>query len=232
LINFNKGDYKIERDLIVDQIFEVLKKQILAGKLKPNERLIEKQIANSFNVSRSPVREALAKLEHEGLVYRKKQYRRVEVITEKKIVEQYQLWQMIEGYGAQLACQNVEDKDIQKLENICQKMESNVEDLAMYRNLNLSFHEQLVQSCPNKKIIEMHTQVITHNRWVMNFTLMDEMDPKLSISDHRNILEAYKEKQLVALENYIRSHIENALKRVKNNFNRYSEYEGSSEDIL
>ena len=71
MINFNKGDYKIERDLIVDQIFEVLKKQILAGKLKPNERLIEKQIANSFNVSRSPVREALAKFEHEGLVSRK-----------------------------------------------------------------------------------------------------------------------------------------------------------------
>ena len=216
-LNKSTGE-KIDRSLIADQVYRILKRNILDGKLLPNTRLIELHLAEAFNLSRAPIREALANLEHSGLVYRRKQYRYVQEITDKHIIENYQAWQMVEGFGGQIACKDSKKKDIEQLENIYNLMEHNINNLSEYRGLNYKFHKYLIIPCHNTIIKKYHTQILTHVQWVMNITISDILDPKISICEHKNILDAFKEKDILALEKNIRSHIGGALERARNRY--------------
>ena len=109
----NMDDYKPLRDLV----FENLREAILKGDLNPGDRLMEVQLANKLGVSRTPVREAIRKLELEGLVImlpRKGAY--VADMSLKDIIEVLEIRASLEGLAAYLASERMSDEDIKKLE--------------------------------------------------------------------------------------------------------------------
>mgnify|MGYP002733969358 FL=1 len=117
LTKLNLDEYKPLRDVV----FESLREAILEGKLSPGQRLMEVQLAEQLGVSRTPVREAIRKLELEGLVVmlpRKGAY--VADISLKDLVDVLEIRASLEGLSASLAAERMHEDDIKKLEKIVQ----------------------------------------------------------------------------------------------------------------
>src|SRR5690606_12292208 len=109
----NLDNYKPLRELV----FEVLREAIITGKLRPGERLMEVQLAEELGVSRTPVREAIRKLELEGLVLmipRRGAY--VAEISMKDIADVFEIRAALEGLAAQLAAERCTPEEIENLE--------------------------------------------------------------------------------------------------------------------
>lgn len=112
---------------IRELIFQYLRELIVRGKLVPEDPLIEEDLAKGFNVSRTPVREAIRKLELEGLVRRNP--RRGVVVrkfTLDDIEEIYDLRSVLEGYAARLAAKNIAPEKIEKLELLHKQMTDSI----------------------------------------------------------------------------------------------------------
>lgn len=118
LTKLNLDNYKPLRDVV----FENLREAILEGKLKPGQRLMEVQLAEQLGVSRTPVREAIRKLELEGLVVmlpRKGAY--VANMSLKDIMDVLEVRASLEGLAAYLAAERISDEDIKKLKDISEE---------------------------------------------------------------------------------------------------------------
>ena len=118
LTKLNLDEYKPLRDVV----FENLREAIVEGRLKPGQRLMEVQLAEQLGVSRTPVREAIRKLELEGLVVmlpRKGAY--VANMSLKDLKDVLEIRASLEGLAASLAAERISDEDIKKLEFIIEE---------------------------------------------------------------------------------------------------------------
>ena len=113
LVPIRLDNYKPLRELV----FESLREAIIQGKLGPGERLMEIQLAEEMGVSRTPVREAIRKLELEGLVVmipRKGAY--VAGLSLKDIADVFEIRRALEGLAAELASERATDEELEQME--------------------------------------------------------------------------------------------------------------------
>lgn len=204
---------------IVSQVTKNIRDEILKGKLKNGERLIQEEWAKKLNVSRMPVREAFNKLEVEGLVEvipRKGSI--VSSITKSDIEEIYSMRAFLEGQAVEKSLPFLEDRDKDELENILEKMEAlNISDETNdeYTMLNSNFHEILRKDCPwprLKKMVEnLGISPIAPN-------LLKDYYSETQ-KEHRNIYKAVIRNNPEELRSAIEYHI----LRTKNNLIEYME---------
>ena len=108
----NMNEYLPLRDVV----FNTLRKAILRGELKPGERLMEIQLANKLGVSRTPIREAIRKLELEGLVLMiPRKGAEVAQITEKNMRDVLEVRKALEELAVQLACEKITAEEIEEM---------------------------------------------------------------------------------------------------------------------
>jgi DNA-binding GntR family transcriptional regulator len=119
----------LERPNLRDHIYEILKKEIILRKIKPGEKINEEELAKSLQVSRTPVRETLLRLEHEGIV---------EIIprrgafvvsqSKQKVMDILQVREVLEGLVARLATENMDERILNRLRNCLKKISSTKND--------------------------------------------------------------------------------------------------------
>lgn len=110
----NMNEYLPLRDVV----FNTLRKAILRGELKPGERLMEIQLANKLGVSRTPIREAIRKLELEGLVLMiPRKGAEVAQITEKNMQDVLEVRKALEELSVQLACERITPEQVEEMRN-------------------------------------------------------------------------------------------------------------------
>ena len=108
----NMNEYLPLRDVV----FNTLRKAILRGELKPGERLMEIQLANKLGVSRTPIREAIRKLELEGLVLMiPRKGAEVAQITEKNMQDVLEVRKALEELSVQLACERITPEQVEEM---------------------------------------------------------------------------------------------------------------------
>lgn len=146
---------------LVNEVTSRLRNEILNGKLKEGERLVQDEWAEKLNVSRTPIREALKQLEMEGLVkLTPRKGAIVTPITVEDIEEIYHMRSILEGIVVERSLPYLTDEDKEKLGEILYEMENlEISDTTndRYIALNASFHEILRKGCPwtrAKKIID------------------------------------------------------------------------------
>ena len=99
-----------------DVVFNTLRQGILTGELKPGERLMEIHLANKLGVSRTPIREAIRKLELEGLVIMiPRKGAEVADITEKSLRDVLEVRKALEELAVQLACEKITQEELEEL---------------------------------------------------------------------------------------------------------------------
>jgi DNA-binding GntR family transcriptional regulator len=200
---------------IAQQVFKILEEEILSGKYKPGDRLIEREIADRLEISRIPVREALLSLERWGLVIatgRNRKGREVIGINRRGIEENYSIKELIE---AAALCEKSlkQDKNFfNGLAKLIGEMKQRVEkqDVENYRKLNWQFHHEIAKSLNNQKLYEIFCDMDKRTRWFQNLTLF-QVRMERSLVEHQRMLQACREKDLQKIRALMKAHYSQAV---------------------
>ena len=216
---------------LVDKIFNIVESNIIEGKLKPRSLLAEDKLAKIFGTSRSPVREALLRLENIGLVVRTTQNRKIVALLSSGLAEEYyQVWEMVESFAGGLTCEIATERTYLQLESVLLEMEktSGTEEFARYRRLNYEFHSLFVEECPNQSLSQLYDRAVKSIQWCWNLSLHHRDDIVRSNSEHKKLYAAFKKREKAEFEALVRKHIYEASIRFLCNFKNIPEsVEGS-----
>ena len=211
-----------------EQVHKRLKDSIVNEVLPPNKRLIEEKIAAEMGTSRTPVREAMQKLEKEGLIHKlPRGGYAISVITISDIEEVFGIRSILEGHAAYLATLRVTDEDIKALEEIVRKeekrlTEKNTDELV---TLNTEFHEKLYKAARSAKLYGMINDL---RDYIYRFRIIIFRYPdmaEISIQDHKDMISLMKAKRATKVERLVRKHIirgRNLIKKkIKRDISKY-----------
>ncbi len=205
-------DYPVERPLTLrERIVEFIKDSIINGRLKPGERVPEHEIAESFGISRTPIREAFRQLESEGfitVVPRKGAV--VSPITAKDVREFYAVKSLLDGYAARLACRKFTEKEIKRLKSLNQQMLRCAEknDVSGFYRLDNQFHNVFLSTCGNDKLCQLAHQIAEQFKRFRITALSMPGRMRTSITQHREIIEAFAQRNEDLVERLVRENAE------------------------
>jgi len=148
---------KLECANFSDAVFKKLKQAILVGTLKPGERLRQAELSRTYGVSRAPVRDAIRRLAHEGLVTISGQSACVSAVSPEEFLEIYRIREVLEAMAARLSVPRVTNETLLHLERILEEMEkvSKDGDLTKWLELNRKFHIDSYASCESPLLLKM-----------------------------------------------------------------------------
>jgi DNA-binding GntR family transcriptional regulator len=223
LVPIKLDNYKPLRELV----FESLREAIISGRLKPGERMMEIQMAEEMGVSRTPVREAIRKLELEGLVVmipRKGAY--VAGLSLKDIVEVFEIRGALEGLAAELAAERITDDELENLERYLVRITEDIEkgDLVKVVETDTDFHTQLYKASRNDWLLQIINNLREQIQRFRTTSLSYPGRMKEAVEEHRQIVEAISirngklarklaQEHIDKAENSLMSIIQNGIKR-------------------
>lgn len=141
-----------------DVVFNTLRQAILRGELKPGERLMEIQLANKLGVSRTPVREAIRKLELDGLVLMiPRKGAEVAQISEKNLRDVLEVRRSLEALAVRLACERISRQELLELKEAEQAFEEVLgnDDITVVAEADVAFHSAIYISTDNQRLIQL-----------------------------------------------------------------------------
>lgn len=195
-----------------DVVFNTLRKAILKGELKPGERLMEIALAQRLGVSRTPVREAMRKLELEGLVVMiPRRGAQVANITEKDLNDVLEVRIALENLSIQKACSCMTEEELEKLKEAALKFESMTENgnLVRLAEADVEFHEVIYQSSDNRRLNQVLNNLREQiYRYRVEY-LKDETTRKTLVKEHEEIYEAIRARDVKKAQEIAYCHIEN-----------------------
>lgn len=197
-------------DLIASDVHQRLRTKILTLEYKPGTRLVEDELTSIFDAGRTPVREALLRLQGEGLVSRQRGWV-VEAGDPSSFRSIFEARIAIEGYAARLASQRIDNDGLTRLEALLADMENVDRPRAEINRLNRAFHVEIVQLSANSLFVEMHerTQFQYWNLRLPVVFLKEQLGH--STQQHRAIFDALKRRDGDAAERVAREHIETTM---------------------
>lgn len=154
MLQQNMNEYLPLRDVV----FNTLRQAILTGELKPGERLMEIHLADRLGVSRTPIREAIRKLELEGLVIMiPRKGAQVAKITEKNLKDVLEVRKALDMLAVKLACQRMSEEEKVELKKACDEFarviqNNNTKDIT---EADVRFHDIILNSTGNDRLIQL-----------------------------------------------------------------------------
>ena len=197
-----------------DVVFNTLRQAILTGELKPGERLMEIHLANKLGVSRTPIREAIRKLELEGLVHiipNKGAF--VEGVTLQDVKDIYEIRTLLEGLCARWAAERITQEQLEELEEIVflSDFHYSKENWDQILELDNRFHEMVYEACASKELTRVLRDYHHYLQRIRRITLEEKARAHASINEHRAIAEALKARDARTAEECARLHIRNTI---------------------
>jgi DNA-binding GntR family transcriptional regulator len=192
-----------------DAAYRALRQAILQGDLAPGERLRSDALAGDLKVSRTPVREALRKLEAEGLVARSGSGLIVREFSEQDLTELFYVREALEGMAARLAAENATPSEIADIRELLDDMETVRErgDIAGLRPLTAEFHRLVGRAAHNGRLLHSIESLLEHVRQMQTSTLLQvEGRPAEALGEHRDLLAAIEARDAERAEQLARGH--------------------------
>lgn len=200
-----------------DLVFNTLRQAILTGELKPGERLMEIHLAEKMGVSRTPIREAIRKLELEGLVTMvPRRGAEVAQITEKSMTDVLEVRRTLDALCAELACQRITPEASQALGNACQDFEQSVHtgDSRKIAQADVAFHDIIVQATGNGRLVQLIND-LSEQMYRYRFEyIKDSSQHERLVEEHRMIYQSILQKDQEMAAAAARTHIDNQKKAI------------------
>lgn len=201
--------YKPLRELV----FDALREAIIGGVLRPGERLMECQLAEELGVSRTPVREAIRKLELEGFVVmipRKGAY--VAGISLKDIADVFEVRAALEALATALAAERITEEELEELERILVRKAEMIEqqEIELFIASDKKFHDILYQASRNQRLIQILTNLQDEVHRFRSVSLACPGRMRVALDEHRKVVEALADRDVARAEALAWEHIENA----------------------
>ncbi len=211
----------LERQSLRDQVYDILKRRIILREIKPGKKINEEELAESLGVSRTPIRETLLRLEHEGIV---------EIIprrgafvvsqSNKKVIDLLHVREVLEGLVVRLATENMNQELIDRLQRCLKEIsttDKKADRLLKYTPADVEFHALLLEACDNDLLKGMMETVNAHLQMVRLRTVGLPGRPELTVREHYKILEAIELEDPVRAEKSMRKHVKSVRKDVEKN---------------
>jgi len=206
-----------------DKVFDALRMAVVSMDIysvKEAPRLDERKLAEQLGVSRTPVREALSRLEQEGIV--KNIPRRGTFVvrkTKKEIIEIIQVWSALESMAARLASVNATDDELDAFRVRCRKylVERSTDGAHIdeYSENNIQFHQDIVSLSKNEFLISTARRLFAHMHSIRSSTIKDPDRTIQSVIDHMRIIDALMARDTVAVEKLVKEHALNLAEHVE-----------------
>ena len=202
-----------------DVVFNTLRQAILRGELKPGERLMEIQLANKLGVSRTPIREALRKLELEGLVNMvPRKGAEVADITEKSLRDVLEVRKALEELSVQLACEKITEEEIEELKRVAERFKDtlNDQDVTKIAEADVAFHYVIYTATDNQKLILLLNNLREQMyRYRVEYLKKEEAYPQL-IAEHEELIDNISKRNKEEATRIMCEHIDNQVATVIN----------------
>ena len=200
-----------------DVVFKTLRQAILTGDLKPGERLMEIHLANKLGVSRTPIREAIRKLELEGLVTMvPRRGAQVAQITEKSLSDVLEVRRALDELAVELACLRITDEEKEKLKEACADFEKAVvtRDIRAIAKADVVFHDIIFQSTGNERLSQLVNNLAEQMYRYRYEYIKDDKRHDVLVNEHRKIYDSILQGDIPSAKEAIRVHIENQEKSI------------------
>ncbi len=204
---------------LAEQAYDFLKANIVSLNYPPGSPLLENQLAKHLGISRSPMREALARLERERFIdIVPWKGARVREMNLKQITDLYQVRIALEGMAARLATPNMDRTDLERVRDRMDAIAPRVMngETAIFYEHEVEFHDLYATHCGNDMLQESLAGIHDHIARIRNFlfrTGVPGQHEVLSLGEHRAALEAFLSGSCEAAERAVRTHLECILAR-------------------
>jgi DNA-binding GntR family transcriptional regulator len=194
------------------RIYDELKAAIVTMNIYDDDaelRLDERTLSEQFGISRTPLREALARLDQEGLVRiepRRGIY--IQRKSKQEILDMITVWAALESMAARLITAEASDEEIAAMRRMLSVYDSNkvTEHIDEYSETNISFHQAIISLGKCSLIDEITDRLFMHVRAIRARTIFEEDRAKRSIEDHLAIVEALEARDTERAERLVREH--------------------------
>ncbi len=207
-----------------DRIYEILKGAITSMNIYAENaelKLDERRLSEQMNISRTPLREALARLEQEGLV-RVVPRRGVFIVrkTKAEILEMITVWAALESMAARLVTEVASEREIASLRSIFgdfggrggKEVEARIDE---YSERNIEFHQSILELSRCQLLKDTAEQLFMHMRGIRARTIGEEDRAERSIIDHMEIIKALEARDAALAERLVREHALNLARHVE-----------------
>ncbi len=197
----------IRAESLTDQVYSLLEQEIVEGRMKPGERIREKELAQRLGISRTPIREALLKLEMAGIVVcNSRRSYNVRLLTAADINEVFEILGILEGAAITSVVQEITEEDLTLLDQYNQKMAETAKtgDFHTFGAWNEKFHDVLVCKSRNRSLREVCDSI---RRRIYVFPVRAHALNHLinqSVREHSEIIRLARAKDAAALGAYFR----------------------------
>jgi GntR family transcriptional regulator of gluconate operon len=195
-----------------EQVIAALRQGTIAQKLEPGEALVEATTATRFGVSRGPLREAIRRLEVEGLVEAGRRGYVVLGISDDEIDEIYSVRATLERFAVSLAVERRTPKDEEQLEFLQAEIEraTKSRDPFRFAAADVAFHACFYSMARHRRLLSMWEQIAPSVRILLETTNYVDRDLRSAARAHRALLEAFMDKDLDRLTEVLNDHLHNS----------------------
>lgn len=195
-----------------DVVFQTLRQAILKGEIRPGERLMEVQLANKLGVSRTPIREAIRKLELEGLVTMvPRKGAEVAQITEKNLKDVLEVRRALEELAVRIACDRISAAQLDQLKNAAVEFQQSLskKDVTAIAEADVHFHDVIYMATDNQRLIHILNNLREQMyRFRVEYLKKRDFHSRL-VKEHGELIEALENRDKELAAKCIIEHIDN-----------------------
>lgn len=208
-------------DLLHNQVYNIIKEQIMDGDFLPGERIIETRVAEQLGVSRGTIREAFQMLLKDGLLIRNDKIISIYKPDKKEVSDLYECRISIESLAAKLATQRISSDEMEQLEKVISESRQVLKDndKKSLTILNQAFHDIIHTASNNEQLIKICDTIKTKILFIRTRILKEHLsDFSDFVDDHEKIFIAIKNQDANLAEKEMRNHIESSFATILNAF--------------
>jgi DNA-binding GntR family transcriptional regulator len=213
-----KLDAKPPRRTSTDNVYEVLRQKVIDSELTPGSQLLEQELAIMLGVSRTPIREALVRLQNEGLVEVIPRHGvRIVPMSISDMKEIYEILISLEPMAAELiATRGPSEEELAQLEAACERMTETLDrdEIEQWSLADEDFHLKIIRLCGNKRLADAVIKCWDQVHRARNFTLRlrPHPQPRKSIEEHYEIIDAIRRGDGASANALFRKHRERGMR--------------------
>lgn len=201
---------------LANQVYERIENNILNGVYEQGEIISEARLSEELGVSRTPIREALARLQSDRLIGESPAGTVVLGITERDVEDMFQVKRHMEPLASRWAVQRISDEELSRLKDVLEQQEfyGSKENVEKVRNLDTDFHDVIYRAC-GSPVFQSILSPIHHKLMKYRKASLDHKERLLhSIEEHRALYEAFAARDEKKVEELMLIHVEHAFEGI------------------
>ncbi|MBT8459030.1 MAG: GntR family transcriptional regulator [Boseongicola sp.] len=211
--------------------YQLILKAIDVGTYRPGDRLVESELADRFGVSRTPIREALQRLETQSLLARDGRSLIVASLDHNQMAELYVVRSELEGLAARLAARHATDEEVRLLRDFVEEDKGRLGDPSALSRTNRRFHRQVHLASHNRYLVQQLDLVYRSMALMTTTSLAAEGRSERALAEHEAIVEAISRGDADSAQNELKGHISRAYEaRLRRDAEAAADASGASAD--